>query len=212
MVSVDFDTTDQENRGAVYALLARLWIRELDGETIDALKSNDANSVLADLGLEFDHLNSDELAVDFCRLFIGPRGAVLPIQSVHMGGLLNGAAVDSMRDHLQYVQVPHHENQILDHLGFQLQVMSAILQASNVDEPPLAENTGENAAANSAVRRLVREDLASSFFAHHLAWTTVLFEPLEKIASGFYASLIGLTRDFLRQEALHFGQILDSPR
>jgi len=179
-------------RSAVYGLLGRLWVREIDEVTCQQLVSGELGELLKGFGGALgtlDPANLDELSVDYCRSFIGPREHVSLLQSVATGGLLNGPPVDSMRDYLQYVNVPQTERQMLDHFGFQLLVMSAIL-AFEVEGEELEQ---------------IRRGLASSFFRDHIMWARQLFERAsQRAGTEFYRSMIELTHDFIESELDRF--------
>ena len=76
---------------------------------------------------------------------------------------------------------------MLDHLGVQLDLMQIILTASaGMETPPL--------------------EIANSFFTAHLTWPEPLFTAAEQRAqTGFYRSLVVVTRDFLRLQRVNTG-------
>ena len=122
----------------------------------------------------------DALAVEYCRLFIGPRDHLPPIQSVWEASQLQSEIADSVRafcDLYGYV-LPAKYSGIIDHLGVELDIMS------------------------SALDRVAIPDAANEFFRRHLTWTDDFFKAAQASAeSAFYKSLILVTGEFLQSES-----------
>ena len=181
---------------SVYRLLARLWMREVDLPLLQALATPPlrdtfvaAGGVLPD---SLDQATIDELAIDYCRLLIGPTGHLPPYQSVWQSGQLQSQTVTSMQTFIEITgyQPPTESNLTLpDHLALQLDLASHI-----------AEQFQFAAQDTSDVATLA--DLRRTYFATHLRWPS---EFLQAVASrsdtAFYKSLASLTESFLQQEA-----------
>ena len=126
----------------------------------------------------------EELAVDFCQLFLGPANHLPPFQSVWQRGQFQGESAASMQ---HYVSAAAYETGglMFDHLGVQLDVMGRLLE-SGLDSVQHSDDVF---------------DLAATYFAEHLTWVPPLFESaINRAATEFYRSMIHMTRDFLKSE------------
>lgn len=177
----------QERRSlaASYGLFGRLLAKELDDRILGLLRQDDGLQQLQALGVETESLLIDSqietLAIDYCRTFIGPKGNVSLIQSVAVAGRLDSSPVPSMKHFLKFVSVPMPSDGLIDNLGFQLQILAAILEspAAENDEPELYS-------------------LAENFFQRHVAWGTVVCHRASEIAeTPFYRTLCRTTADLI---------------
>lgn len=176
----------------MYRLLARLWLRELDAANARLLGSAPWSKLLAEVGATVPESDSDQcleqLAQDYCQLFIGPSDHLPPYQSVWEDGVLQSTAASSMQTFAEIVGYPVAEippGTMLDHLGVQLDMLGYLLKQLGESLPP-------NGAA---------EQLASSFFAKHLQWPERLLGLAEqRAATRFYRGLVVVTREFLGTE------------
>lgn len=177
-------------RSLVYHWLGRLWLFEIDSSLADEMCSEPISTTLREWGFPLDSLEHketlEELAVDYCHVLVGP-GHVSPIQSVNARGLLQSSVVDSMSDYLNFVHVQRNKNQILDHFGFQLTVMGAILGSPVNDDHDLVE------------------EIAAAFFRDHIAWSNAIFEQcFSRARSKFYKTFLSITDDFVSCEQQHY--------
>jgi len=186
---------DASARSGVYRLLSRLWICELDLEWVQKLRApplcDSFSAAGGNLPTCDDEPTVEELAIDYCRLFIGPSGHLPPYQSVWQTGQFEGTAVASMQtfiDLVGYNREALPTGLSLDHLGVQLDLMSHIL--------------GHVANWQSGANQLEQVlELAGSFFASHLRWPAELFQAAtDRAKTDFYRSTITLTRQFLESE------------
>ena len=172
----------------VYQLLARLWLREVDEQLLADLSRPPLRDVFTAAGgtlpKHVDTATLEELAVDFCQLFIGPANHLPPYQSVWQAGQFQSSPTEPMRRYTDWLGYDA-DGVMLDHLGVQCDVMSRLLGSA-----PLAmKATGE----------LLR--LAGTYFDLHLAWAFPLLESaVQRAETDFYQSTIRLTRDFLTSE------------
>lgn len=172
-----------------YQLLARLWQQEVDEAFLASLLDEPLCDFFAAAGgiLPDDVALStlEELAVDFCQLFLGPANHLPPFQSVWQRGQLQGEPAESMQHYVSMAGCAA-SGLMVDHLGVQLEVMGRLLDVGS-----------ESAQhANDVV------DLAAAYFAEHLNWAAPLFESaIDRATTDFYRSTIGMTRDFLNSEA-----------
>ncbi len=172
-------------RAAVYDLLARLWDDAPDAALMQQLAEIPSDSVppaLNELLTSCGQDTPEGLAVEYTRLFVGPKEHLPPFQSVWEERQLDGEAAVSMR---KFGDVIGIEN-AMDHIGVQLSAMGTVLsQAATADGSQL-------------------EDLASlgaSFFVAHLTWPDDLLSAIERRStSRFYQLLATVTRDFLASE------------
>ncbi len=183
-------------RCGMYRLLSRLWIRELDLELLRALCSPPLRDLFTAAGGKTpdgdDEAVKEQLAMDYCRLFVGPANHLPPFQAVWQTGQFQGKTTVSMSS---FVDVVGYNTQLLpagmmlDHLGVQLDVMGHIL--------------------GQALIRQSKEDgldevleVSDAFFARHLQWPTRLLQTaIPRATTDFYRSLIQVTRDFLQSES-----------
>lgn len=190
-------TSKQLAIGNAYRLFARLWFRELERDDVAALRRDPLAQELTAIGLtppNDSQASLDELAADFCQLFLGPKGHRPAVQSVWTSGQFQGRAADSMQRYvglLAGVDGLWKEARLPDHLGVQLDVMGAIMV---------------ELAQQETDRREPLTQLAGNFFRDHLNWT----EPLTSWAptqarTSFYAELAEVTRQFLAEERAAIG-------
>lgn len=121
------------------ALLAsRLLAVEVDGPLLDRLRR--APELLdAALAAHKDPLALEELAVEYCRLFIGPQPACLPYASAHLGGRRLGGRPE--REFLAFLDAHglelHGRPDLLllgaDHLAVQLAVLAHLHDRLDAD-------------------------------------------------------------------------------
>jgi TorA maturation chaperone TorD len=181
---------------SVYRLLARLWMREVDLPLLQALSVTPLRDTFADAGgvlpEAIDQPTVDELAIDYCRLLIGPAGHLPPYQSVWQSGQLQSQPVTSMQTFIEITsyQPPTESSLTLpDHLALQLDLAGHIaeqFQHADRDTPDFA----------------TLDDLRRTYFATHLLWPPEFLQAIKSRSdTAFYRSLASLTESFLQQEA-----------
>ncbi len=184
-------------RGAVYGLLARLWQSELNRDLLTNLQEDELRRSYEVVGgyvppsAASDEL--DQLAMDFCQLFIGPNGHFPPYQSVWIEGRFESKTVASLREYVEILgdAGDWSLNNPLDHFAVELDMMSFIL------------------IAKSKINDLSDQQdalvLASCFFHDHLVWAIPLCEAAHKRSeTEFYQRLTKLTGDFIQEEQTNF--------
>ena len=176
----------------VYQLLARCWLSEIDLPLLRQL----CNAPLADafraVGGEPPDDSTPEvredLAFDYCQLFLGPANHLPPYQSVWTNGQFQAEPVESITRFIELVGCPEDRWDVMpDHLGAQLDLMQLILTVPTDSEA-------------------LSREIASTYFTAHLSWATPLLTAAEKRAqTGFYRSLAIVTRDFLHLQQINMG-------
>ncbi|MDA0590455.1 MAG: molecular chaperone TorD family protein [Planctomycetota bacterium] len=179
-------TEDLAARAGVYELLSRLWLYEVDAELLSELTDGLLAAAWSELGgpsIEASQL--EDLATEYCRLFVGPRDQVAPFQSVWETGQHGGQAVASMRECLELLSEPVAKlEEIPDHLGVQLLLMGVFLRCLAGD--PDSEDL---------------QDVVEGFAEEHLRWPAEMLDAATaKSEMPFYRFLIAATRQFLAGE------------
>ena len=187
----DCGATTTLARAGVYEFLSHLLMHELDLNGLQGLNHSEIRDELAGLGIEVPTATQqhvEELEVDFCQIFIGPKEFAAPYQSVWQSGFLQGPAVKSMRAFLEIV-TPISDHAMPDHAGFQLEVMALILRFEN-----------ENPDCR---------DLSLDFFQHHVSWTGSMFCRAQLLAqSRFYESLLMAAAQFIAGEKCFYEELV----
>lgn len=184
-------------RGAVYGLLARLWKSELGRDLLIDLQQESVRCAYEAVGgyVPADATNEelDQLAMDFCQLFIGPNGHLPPYQSIWIEGRFESKTVASLREYVEILADAGgwSVNNPLDHLAVELDMMSYILISQK--------------RVDTASERDEMSALASRFFFEHVSWSIPLCEAAHKrCETEFYRRLTKLTGDFLQDEQAIF--------
>ena len=170
-----------------YQLLSQLWSRELDADLLRVLRTNEVRSTFESAGGIVPNADQlDDLAVEYCRLFIGPRDHLPPLQSVWARGELQSEITNSVSQFADILRFQHEADSgiMLDHLGVELNLMghAAMLAAQDDAAPEVPEVMAE-------------------FFRRHLTWTAPFFAALEqRDPHEFYLALARLTDLFLKDE------------
>lgn len=163
------------------------WLR--DGEISESL-----NRAGICLPATTDSAVIEQLAVDFCQLFIGPSEHLPPYQSVWETGQLQGDTNTSMKrygDAANYPIEQMAQDKLYDHLGIQFDFMGQLLE--QIDENGASQTSDVDAAANSVIL-----EFATSFFSAHLTWPHELVrQASEQAQTDFYSSLCKVTLEFL---------------
>lgn len=170
-------TTPKEDklaRAGLYGFYSGVLLREFDLPTLQTLLTEKWRRLLATLEIEPPQANQasrEELAIDYCRIFVGPRDFCPPYQSVWESGRFQSQVINSMNEFLEVVQT-ESDPPIKDHAGYQFEVMGVILQH---------EATYPDQAAG----------LSQAFFRDHVSWTDPMFTRAAGLAeTTFYRSLL----------------------
>ncbi len=185
---IDSDIHDVESVATVYSLLARLWICEVDDPVLKGLSEEPLVSALEKVGLAFPTDSVEQLAIEYCRLFIGPKNALLPMQSVWQKTQLESQSASSVAKFAGLIGYELPAPALWDHLGVQLDLMSHFVLATHSHE-------------NKDIDRDVACEVANSFFERHLNWASpLLLATSQRACSPLYRSLAEVTQQFLKIE------------
>ena len=175
-------------RAGVYELFAHLLLNEVDSKTLSLFHDEQWLGCWKDLEIEITAVSEagiETLAVDYCRIFIGPKDFCPPYQSVWQDGHMQSDVITSMNEYVEVVSSVAAQN-IKDHAGVQFKMMSQILQfeAASV-EPP--------------------STLARAFFVDHIVWTEPMFSLASTLAgTDFYSSVLESGKEFIAAEKTVF--------
>lgn len=180
-------TEDYLQLSSVYALLSRLWEREVDLELLQGLNEADLKEAYEAMGGYVPDANEEmveTLAVDYCQLLIGPKNQISPVQSVWEEDKFQGKAAVSMNKYFEALPSFPPPANVVDHIGVQLGYMAELfVQASAADNPEALE------------------EIATHFIADHFAWTGPFLQQIESRAqTDFYQGLANMSREFLAFE------------
>ena len=186
-MEAEIDKNGMEQLAAVYGLLGKLWGQEVDLTTLQALATPPLKDVWISLGGhvpdESDEATIEELAVDYCQLFIGPGQPVSPVQSVWLENRFEGTAAVSMQTFFDLLPDYQPPEKIADHIGNQFDYLAELFARAASDPTP-AGYLG----------------LARNFMQKHMTWTDPFFDQVEARAeTDFYGGLARVTRSFLDQ-------------
>ena len=195
MVATNHHVTNVRQRAAVYALLARLWGRELSAELLAELQQDELRKAYETAGGFVPQDSTDEvldqLTMDYCQLFLGPSGHLPPYQSVWSEGRFEGVTTTSLREYVEILNDAGNWSATnpLDHLSIQLDMMAYILNAQ--------AETSDDVAAN----REAAHHLAMHFFHDHIGWAIPLCQAAQgRSESEFYRQLSKMTGNFIEDE------------
>ena len=179
-------------RNGIYRLLGLLWREELSEALLVELRSPEVHAAFESVGLHLPRPESEvvsELAIDYCQLFVGPKGHLPPYQSVWQNGQLCGDATASMTRFIEVgrYEVTHLSNgQFVDHFGVQLDLMAHLLK--------------QLASCKAAEKETIAEVIAA-YANNHLRWPSQLLEQIvPKAKTEFYGSLATATQEFLKHD------------
>lgn len=170
-------------RAGVYGFFSGVLLREFNEYSLAELKSPRWRKALLEHGIDLPDTPElmEELAIDYCRIFIGPGKFCPPIQSVWTNGQFQGHVVDSMREFLDIVSVDH-DCPVKDHAGLQMEVMAKILEF-------------KSSHSNQS------NGLAECFYRSHIGWTqSMLNRAAELAVTDLYRGLMTAAVDFIQQE------------
>lgn len=185
---VELEIQECTSVAAVYSLLARFWVQEVDGPLLTGMSEEPLVSAMSELNLLLPDESLEQLATEYCALFIGPKNALLPIQSVWQKTQLGGQSASSVAKFAELIGYEMPAPALWDHLGVQLGLMSQFVMAT---EPCEAKGKEGDVAS----------EVATAFFERHLNWPApLLLATSQRSRLPFYRSLAEITQQFLKVE------------
>ena len=172
---------------SVYDLLSTFWSKELSISQLQKLCEPELRNAVEKLGGVVPDKATDDvveaLAVEYCRLFIGPKNHLPPVESVWAGGQFQTSTVASVQRFYEMLSGFRPRVNIADHLGAQLEFMGQLFQQAGMQE---------NSDAYT--------DVAQQFFNKHLTWTEPFLDRvIESAELDFYRGLANVTKLFLNE-------------
>ncbi len=195
-------------RGHTYGLLRRIFSQEVDPALLAWCREQERLGLWADLGLDLvgalaaedDEALLEELAVEFCRLFITSGTGGSPHESVHSGNLgsrsgsplLFGDRASAMKQLCREAGFElEREEQLPDALEVELELMERLCEWEG--EAGSQGKTAEVSRLKALQERALREHLAR--------WVPDYGRKLAAQAeSGFYRAMLTLLADFVESE------------
>ncbi|MGI9474496.1 MAG: TorD/DmsD family molecular chaperone [Rubripirellula sp.] len=182
---------------SVYALLSRIWIREIDRAMLSAMRAPDLSTALSSLGISPPDETLEDLAIEYCRLFIGPRDHLPPIQSVWQKSQLEGESATSVKKFAELAGYDMPFGVIQDQLGIELAVMGRLVEAATKSDD-VSESVDDRDVVDRDVEADAARDAAAMFFSRHLTWVSpLLLATAQRAELPFYRSIAEVTQQFL---------------
>ena len=192
-------------RSRVYGFLRRVFTHEVDVPFLDWCRDQGRLGLWSELKLDLDEVLEagdpdaalEDLAVDFCRLFITSGAGGSPHESLHVNASREGASSLLWGDPASATKSLYREagfaleevaHQLPDALGVELEFMEKLSQR---------EAGAEEEGRREEVRRL--QQLQHRMLADHLGqWVPDYARKLSgEAGTGFYGSMLNLAADFV---------------
>jgi len=194
--------------GEYFTFHFRVFYQEVDEAFLTLIKQDPLLEILADLelGLDQDFSNREEgklledLAVEYCRLFLGPGPHLSPYESTNMSGedryLMGPAALDVVTHYRRYgLQVQREFGLCPDHISFELNFISFLARKEME-----AHIRGKKTEAN-----IYRIEQGHFFEEHLLGWVPRFCqEVMAEARESFYRAMGRLTLKVLDFDFRHF--------
>ena len=198
------------SRGRIYGFLCRVITREVDESLLNWCRDQAKVGLWADLRIDLSafleeqsqHDLIEDLAVDYCALFVTSGRTGTPHESVHVQAsdrkeesvLLWGDSASDVKDLYREAgfEIDENEHQLPDALGVELEFMERLCsreaQAEKENRPKDVDRARELQA------RMLNKHLSQ--------WTPAWARKLACAAkSEFYRSMLNFTADFIDWEA-----------
>ncbi len=193
-------------RGNLYGFLAAVFRHEVTAEELRKIRNPSFLNALAKSGAAFgsefhkapEAELLEELAVEYCALFLGPGGHISPHESVFRkggGGQLMGPEANAVRRYIEAAGFTYDEgyNGFADHISVELEFMAELIK-----QEARAWREGDFERAHDCL------GYEKEFLSNHLeCWAFTFCEQVEQFSSvSFYRQIARLTGDFLKDEKL----------
>ncbi len=195
-----------EERGNLYGFLAAVFREEVTAERLRKIRNPSFLNALAKSGAAFGTAFRkapepellEELAVEYCALFLGPGGHISPHESVYRengSGQLMGPEASAVRRYIEAAGFKYDEDYhgFADHISIELEFM-----AETAKQEAQAWRQGDFDRARNCLQ------YEKDFLTNHLeCWAFTLCEQVELFSSvSFYREIARLTAEFLKNEKL----------
>lgn len=168
-------------------LFASIFQREVDGPLLKELISrrDELPDVLGEdplPGLSPDNVDAavEDLAVEYCRLFVGPHGHMAPVESIARGeGRYWGPSTEAVADFYRSAGLaPLSEMNLLpDHLSMELDCLALLEEAGRGEEAV----TFAREHVLQWLPTLAKHVLTSATMVFYRVWTEALLKTLEEL-------------------------------
>lgn len=170
---------------AVFQLLGRLWLTEVNLETLQEMGTNPFLGAYEELGgylpNEIGEQTTEQLAVEYCSLLIGPKGQISPVESVWTSDQLQSNSASSMHRFFELLPGYQPQSSFADHIGVQLDFAGSLL---------LSQEDPDGKA----------EEILNHFVTTHFAWIDdFLKEIVARSQSDFYRGVARVTMNLIDQ-------------
>ncbi len=209
------ETDAARQRSRVYGFLRRIVNNEVDAEFLDWCREQERDGLWSALKLDLKETLAatdtpavvEELAVDYCQLFITSGRAGTPHESVHLKPdgaadketLLWGDPASAVKDLYREAgfEISEEAHRLPDALTVEFEFMERLCQ----DEAKASEADGGEDVARLKVfqQRMLREHLG--------LWLPAYARKLQAVAqTNFYRALLALAADFVECELECIGE------
>jgi TorA maturation chaperone TorD len=162
--------------------LGRIWLKEVDLETLEAMREPGFFEPYRSLGGFVPESANDatveELAVDYCRILVGPKNQISPVQSVWIENQFQSNSASSMKKFFDLLPDYQAPDSLSDHIGVQLDFLGTLTQEPNPEA----------------------KEIARLFCQKHLGWVDKFFDQVERGSnSNFYNGVTRVTRCLINE-------------
>jgi TorA maturation chaperone TorD len=214
--SMQVFASDAEERSNLHRFLALVYRQEPSVELLHRVRSPDLCNALAAAGVEFDDdvvyaeigQLTENLGVEYTRLFLGPGKHVPPYESVQVkegSGVLRGPECQAVQRYIEKSGFVYNAefSGLPDHISVELEFMSHLTR--------LEAEAWKRLDPSEAGKCLDHED---HFMTNHLGRWFLAFcdEVMDRTVSSFYREVARLTTEFLQSETLEIEHALLSSR
>ncbi len=195
-------------RSNVYGFLARIYRAEVDASFLHRLKEPGVAGVFKDLGVSLgkEFTNSpdeqliEDLAIEYTRLFIGPRPGALPYESIHAdpgkpkNHELYGPQTIKVKRFIEETGLEYDDNfsGLPDHISVELEFMQKM-----ADKEAQAWTAGDDELATDILK------IEKRFYDQHLSRWIPEFcgKVIDMCKLPFYREMAAVTECFLEYES-----------
>lgn len=191
-------------RSQLYSFLAEIFRKEPPAELLEKIRSEEMMTVLAENGVHLDasfletpiEQLTEDLAVEYTWLFLGPGGHIAPFESIQLkdgSGKLQGPETDAVRSYIEAAGFDYSGDfhEMPDHVSMELEFLGHLTRLE-------AEAWERDDAAKAKNCREFQLDFLKK---HAGRWIGDFCSRVKKTAnSAFYAEIAELTAAFLQLE------------